>query len=181
MNRTLFIRNRRRKIPVNTTCLRALTRALLTELLRKEDFDLGIYLVGAPEITRLNQSFLQHRGPTDVITFDYASGVPPSGRAREAPAKSRHNAARRKAELRTLHGEIFICLDEALAQARRFRVSWQSELVRYVIHGVLHLDGHDDRHPASRRRMKRAESRLLREIARRFPLRKIRSAPRLPP
>ena len=81
--------------------------------------------------------------------------------------------------MRVLHGEIFICVDEAVVQARRFRASWQSELVRYVIHGVLHLRGFDDLHPAGRRKMKREEDRLLREIALRFALSKLARRPRL--
>ena len=67
-----------------------------------------------------------------------------------------------------LHGELFICVDEAIRQARRFRTTWQSELVRYVVHGVLHLLGHDDHHAADRRKMKREENRLVRLMARRF-------------
>ena len=47
-----------------------------------------------------------------------------------------------------LHGELFICVDEAVAQAKEFKTSWQSEVVRYVVHGVLHLLGHDDLQPA---------------------------------
>ena len=41
-------------------------------------------------------------------------------------------------------GKSFVCLDEAVRQARRFHTTWQSELVRYVVHGVLHLLGYDD-------------------------------------
>jgi len=67
-----------------------------------------------------------------------------------------------------LHGEVFVCLDEAVTQARRFRVTWQSELVRYVVHGVLHLLGYDDLNPRARRRMKAAENRLMRRLARQF-------------
>ncbi|MGD0614216.1 MAG: rRNA maturation RNAse YbeY [Verrucomicrobiota bacterium] len=50
-----------------------------------------------------------------------------------------------------LHGEIFICLEE---------------LARYVIHGLLHLTGYDDRRPGDRRRMKLEEDRLLRRLGR---------------
>jgi ssRNA-specific RNase YbeY (16S rRNA maturation enzyme) len=45
--------------------------------------------------------------------------------------------------------------------------------VRYVIHGILHLLGHDDLEPVARRKMKRVEGRWLRDIARRFPLSKL--------
>jgi probable rRNA maturation factor len=64
-------------------------------------------------------------------------------------------------------------VDEALIQARRFRTSWQSEIVRYLIHGILHLQGFDDQRPADRRKMKREESRLLRRSSLRFDLRKV--------
>ena len=52
-------------------------------------------------------------------------------------------------------GEIFVCVPEALAQASRFGAAWQEELVRYIVHGVLHLRGYDDLQPVARRKMKR--------------------------
>ena len=142
---TIFVRNRQRRHRVDMRAFRKLARTLLDELLRQPYTELGVYVVGAPEMTRLNESFLRHRGSTDVITFDY-SEPPPKTESPPAP----------------LCGEIFVCLDEALIQARRFRTDWQTELTRYVVHGVLHLCGYDDHHPAARRRMKREENRLLR-------------------
>ena len=100
-------------------------------------------------MTHINQTYLRHAGSTDVITFDHAE-------TRSTP-----------------HGEIFICHDEAILQARRFRTTWQSEIVRYLIHGVLHLRGFDDHRAADRRKMKREENRLLREISLRFPISKL--------
>jgi probable rRNA maturation factor len=61
-------------------------------------------------------------------------------------------------------------VDEAVLQARKFGTHWQSEIVRYVVHGVLHLTGHDDRLSAARRKMKREENRLLTGLSRRFSL-----------
>ena len=71
---------------------------------------------------------------------------------------------------KTPEAEIFICTDEAIVHARRFRTTWQMELARYVIHGVLHLCHYNDIHPSDRRIMKREENRLLRELDRRLPL-----------
>ena len=156
---SLFIRNRQRAVSVDVRYLRRLTRALLQTALPDAAFDLGIYLVRAPEMARLNETHLQHEGSTDVITFDYAE---PKGKVSGV-----------------LHGEIFVCIDEALAQAPRFRTTWQSELVRYVIHGILHLRGFGDVRPADRRKMKREESRWLKEIGRSFPLRKLSGGPKL--
>ena len=108
-------------------------------------------------MTRLNETFLHHPGSTDVITFDYAEPAAPSARSPRSPA--------------LLHGEIFVCLDAAVSQARRFHTTWQSELVRYIVHGLLHLLGHDDRDSRARRGMKRAETLLVHKLARQFDLR----------
>ena len=75
-----------------------------------------------------------------------------------------------------LHGEIFICIDDAVKQARQFRTTWQSELVRYLIHGVLHLVGYDDLTPAGRCVMKREENCLLGMLSRQFSLRRLANA-----
>ena len=69
-----------------------------------------------------------------------------------------------------MHGELFICVDDAVAQAKQFKTSWQSEIIRCVVHGVLHLLGHDDLKPDLRRKMKREENRLVRLLAKRFSL-----------
>jgi rRNA maturation RNase YbeY len=61
-------------------------------------------------------------------------------------------------------------VDEAVSQAKPFNATWQSESIRYLVHGVLHLLGHDDRRAAARRRMKQEENRLLRQLSRRFSL-----------
>jgi len=156
MSAALTLRNRQQIRPVDTRHLRRICRALLEDLLPTQTAELGIRLVAAPEMTRINGRFLQHAGATDVITFDYAE-LP--NRKPQSPVPGVQ-----------LHGELFVCLDEAVLQARRYGTTWQAELVRYIIHGTLHLLGHDDHRIPDRRRMKRAEDRLLRALAARFPL-----------
>jgi rRNA maturation RNase YbeY len=65
-------------------------------------------------------------------------------------------------------GDVFICVDVAVEQAREFRTTWQEELARYIVHALLHLCGHDDLAAAPRRRMKQAENRLVRQLSRQF-------------
>jgi len=163
---SLLIQNRQRAIRLDARLLRLITKSLLTELLELEDFDLAIEIVRAPKMAQLNETFLQHTGSTDVITFDYSDEV--------LPASCRQIGSNLPPGCRKhVHGEIFICIDDAMAQAREFRTSWQSEIVRYVIHGILHLLGFDDLRPAARRKMKREENRLLKKVGRLFPLRKL--------
>lgn len=147
---TLSLLNRQRTKKINTRLLKEIVQEVFAELKIEsvESVELGISLVGAREMTLLNETFLKHEGSTDIITFDYQE--PGTGS--------------RKPELK-LHGELFICVDEAILQAKRFRSTWQSEIVRYVVHGILHLLGHDDLKPALRRRMKREENRLVRRLS----------------
>jgi len=151
---TLILANRQSARKINVRRLREITMVLLAELAGPEA-QLEINLVSPAQMAKVNQTFLQHEGPTDVITFDY----------REAST-----GAALKGEL---HGELFICPAVAVLQAGEFDTDWRSELVRYVIHGVLHLLGYDDLEPAARRKMKRVEGRWLRKIARRFALSKL--------
>jgi probable rRNA maturation factor len=143
---SLTINNRQDTRRVKIALLRRLTKTLVFECLLKTEFDLSVCLVNTSEITSLNETFLHHQGPTDVITFDYSDTSAQNG----------------------ICGEIFICIDQAVSQARRFRTTWQSELVRYIVHGLLHLCGYDDRTARSCRQMKIAENRFLRQLAGRF-------------
>jgi len=146
--KTLHLRNRQRVRSVNLRLLRQIALSLLQDLLSLQSFELGIHLVDAAQITPLNETFLHHAGSTDVITFNYSGGS---------------NA--------DVEGDVIICITEAVVQARHFGTTWQSELVRYLVHGVLHLQGHDDATAAGRRKMKRQEDRLLEQLGRLFPLR----------
>lgn len=155
----LTLLNRQRTRPVNLRLLRRISLYLLAQHFRPGRYELGVHLVDAEEMAQVNEQFLQHAGSTDVITFDYTE-VPPASASLEQP-------------LEFLHGEIFISVPDALRQAREFDASWQSELTRYLIHGLLHLQGYDDLSPRPRKEMKRQEERLLAVVTNEFPLSQI--------
>ena len=113
-------------------------------------------------MARVNWQFLRHEGSTDVITFDHSSAEQET----------------RSAELE-IHAELFVCIDDAILQAKQFQTSWQSEVVRYIVHGVLHLIGHDDLKPQLHRKMKSEENRLVRRLSKKFSLAQIGGAPKL--
>jgi probable rRNA maturation factor len=158
---------------VNLRSLRRIAEALLQQTWPDGSLDLGIYVVAEAEMTRLNQTFLQHRGPTDVITFDYTEAAGQAPRPSQPHPSSTQGLDRRDAGLALLHGEIFVCMDEAISQARRFRTTWHSELVRYIVHGVLHLLGYDDLDARTRRKMKIAEDALVCQLAGHFSFRRL--------
>lgn len=137
--------NRQRQRAVDTRRLAGWVRLVLTRFPDLRGAELSICLLGDREMTGLNESFVGHEGPTDVITFDYSEPGSGSG---------------------VLAGEICIGVEEAARQARRYRTDWSREVARYVIHGILHLRGYDDADREARRQMKRVEDRLLRWLAR---------------
>jgi rRNA maturation RNase YbeY len=179
--------------------LRRLALEVLARMPGLATYELGVRLVDAAQIAAANQRFLRRAGPTDVIAFDYSDPSPePAGLVREsapdfAPARQPCNLPLRPAAQRSsarrgcrknvrcahLHGDLLICLDMAQEQAKRFRTCCASELVRYLVHGLLHLRGYDDADAPSRRTMKREEDRLVRRLARRFPLRELILEPKL--
>lgn len=164
MSLELTIRNRQRTRTINRRLLREITTELVSGLLELDQVELGIALVGAKEMARVNWQFLQHEGSTDVITFDHSEK--PSSRKRQKTLR------------RKICGELFVCVDDAVVQARSFRATWQTEVVRYIVHGVLHLCGHDDHRETARRVMKREENRLVRLLGKKFSLRSLARAGR---
>lgn len=109
----------------------------LAESLNTTGLTLSIVLVSDRQMAALNLQYHHVAGPTDILTFDYGEG----------------------------QGELIISVDHAVSQARRYRSTPARELDLYVIHGLLHLRGYDDRTPAQRRRMRAAERRLLARFA----------------
>jgi probable rRNA maturation factor len=152
----LCLQNRQRDRRINTELLRRIVQSVLEEELGLASYELAIHLVAARRMAEVNEHFLQHSGSTDVITFDYRDGYAEAG-----------------VEQMELAGEIYISVADAMVQAKEFSTKWPEEVVRYAIHGVLHLRGLDDSTPAKRRVMKREENRLVRRITRRFPVARI--------
>jgi probable rRNA maturation factor len=154
--RDLQLRNRQRAKRLSTEFLGGVVRTLLEEVLGLDEFELAIHFVNEKQMAEMNEQFLKHQGSTDVITFDYREGY-----------------AEGESFARDLAGEIYISVPDAIKQAREFSTTWEEELVRYIVHGVLHLQGYDDLEPAGRKVMKREENRLLRRLRERFSLRKV--------
>ena len=150
---TLCFRNRQRDCPIDLRLLRRILRFALENLMKVSDDELCFHFVPAQEMAKVNEQFLDHIGPTDVITFNHSE-----------------NGDR-------LHGEIFICPEVAVAHAREFGASWQEEIVRYCVHGLLHLRGYDDVRAADRRKMRREEDRLVKALTKQFALARLARSP----
>lgn len=88
------------------------------------------------KILEVNRQYLQHDYYTDIITFDYCEGD-------------------------MLSGDLFISLDTVRSNAELFGKTYDEELHRVIIHGILHLVGINDKGPGEREIMEAAEDKAL--------------------
>ncbi len=166
MSNAVKVENRQHSAKIDLRLLKKIALHAITSEIETAHYELAIHLVGKTEMSRINQQFLNHTGSTDVITFDYS--IEQYQSLLTSTAAESH-----------LCGELYICVDDAMKQANEFRSTFTEELVRYVVHGLLHLKGYDDRTPAKRRRMKREENRVVSNLAERFDLSMLAKLPKL--
>lgn len=98
----------------------------------------GIFVVGADEIQQINREYRHKDKPTDVITFrlmDTASGRK-LNKTNFPLDYDRNNGG-------LYLGDIFICYEEAEAQAAEMGHSADREIAELLVHGMLHILGHD--------------------------------------
>ena len=156
--------NRQRGYRVNRQRLCDLARAVMrAEGVRACDVEIAV--VGDAEIAALNERYLSHRGPTDVLSFDLSDNPPPpAGR----PGGRRRTVGDAEPPFRrTIVGQVVVSADTARRSASQIGHSTGAELALYVIHGLLHLLGHDDLSEPGRTRMHARQ----RELAARLGLR----------
>ena len=132
---------------VRTPLASARVKGIASAVLRAERVSaalVSITFVSARQIARLNKRHLAHSGPTDVISFALGEGKPGSSSY-------------------PVVGDIYIAPDVARTNAARFGRGLREEIARLVVHGTLHVLGHD--HPDGSDRMTspmwRRQERLL--------------------
>lgn len=139
----IYYRNDVRRSGVDGRALVATARRLLATL-GEADAALSLSLVCDKAMRALNLKYRGRNAPTDVLSFPL-DGAP--------------------AEAERLLGDVVISVETALRQAADYDAPLQCEIYRLLIHGMLHLKGHDHERPAERRVMEREERRLADAIA----------------
>jgi len=110
------------------------------------DAVIGIVLSNHAVVRELNRSFLGHDFDTDVISFNL-------GEAADDDSEAPNDVE--------VTGEVYIDLDTAFERCAEFGASFEQEVCRYAIHGVLHLIGYDDDSVEARMRMRQLEDSYL--------------------
>lgn len=98
--------------------------------------DIAYIFVDDEKILEVNRQYLQHDYYTDIITFDYS-------------------------EDDVISGDLFISLDTVRTNAEQVGATYEQELNRVIIHGILHLCGINDKGPGEREIMEAAEDKAL--------------------
>ena len=90
-----------------------------------------------PFLLDINKKFLRHDTYTDIITFDNSTSAG------------------------SIEGDIFISLDRVRENAGKYNITFDEELHRVMVHGVLHLAGYADKSPSQKQLMKKKEDTYL--------------------
>ena len=102
----------------------------------KQVGDVAYIFCDDEKILEVNRQYLNHDYYTDIITFDYCTD-------------------------NTVNGDLFISLDTVRSNAEAFGKTYEEELHRVIIHGILHLCGINDKGPGEREIMEAAENKAL--------------------
>ncbi len=94
------------------------------------------YFVSEEEIKKVNNNHLNHNFVTDVITFDYS-------------------------EDKYINAEAYICPSEVFKNARIYKQIPENEVIRVVLHALLHIVGYDDKTKESKQDMRKQEDSYL--------------------
>lgn len=120
---------------------KAVVKKLILSIIKKEKQKAGNIVFTFCDDTfllDLNKKFLKHNTLTDIITFQY-------------PDKK-------------LSSEIFISVPRVRENAKKFKVPFENELNRVMIHGILHLCGYKDKTTVKKKEMRKREDYYLREL-----------------
>ena len=94
------------------------------------------HFVSEAKIQQVNNDHLKHNFVTDVITFDYS-------------------------DEKAISAEAFVCPEVALKNAKRYSQTPENEVIRVLLHAVLHVLGYDDKSKESRQEMRKQEDHFL--------------------
>jgi len=138
----ITIRNLQTKVPVSPKrVIKIVQKVLSSEGIRKSG-EITVSFVNDKEIKKLNLNYLGKNRPTDVIAFDVAHPKLPD----------------------KIFADIVISSERAIDNARAFKTSPLFEVYLYIIHGVLHILGYDDRKKEDKLIMQKKQSDLLKDI-----------------
>ena len=160
----VFVADEQTEVPIDANRWSRLARGVLAAEGVRGHAELSLLFVDAEEIASLNQEFLGHAGPTDVLAFpidgeliEIDDGSGPHRRGPDRPPPD-------PGDLPLLLGDVVICPSVANRQAAEHAGTLDDELALLVVHGLLHVLGHDHAQPDETARMRTRERELLESL-----------------
>jgi len=123
-----------KSLKLNENQLSELVKKVCLEIALKAH-SIAFVFVDDEYLAEMHDQYLDDPDKTDVITFNLGD--------------------------ENIEGEIYISFERALEQAKEFNVTLEEEIIRLIIHGLLHLAGYDDLNDSDRNKMKAVEKTLL--------------------
>lgn len=117
-------------------------------------------------LLEMNKEYLNHDTYTDIITFDYSKGGAASDLRFSTPLEVTPRKSKSKAikTIAPISGDIFISIDRVKENAKNFSKTFEDELHRVIIHGVLHLLGYKDKTKIAKAEMRKQEDLCLKAL-----------------
>ena len=114
-------------------------KSWIRSVIEKQDLktgDINFVFQNDEDIRKINVTHLSHNYYTDIITFDYSEG-------------------------KILNADIYISVERVIENAEMFHVEKQNEMLRVIIHGILHLIGFSDSSDSEKKEMRDMEDKYL--------------------
>lgn len=138
---------------------------LATAVLRDEGVrglaELSLLFVSEAEIAALNEGYMGKKGPTDVLSFPIDAAEAEIVLHNQPPSRGPDRSPPDPGDMPLLLGDVVICPAVAAAQAPDHAGNLDDELALLVVHGILHVLGHDHDEPEARDAMRARERALL--------------------
>ncbi len=152
--------------PVDTLRWARLAEAVLEAEGVRGDAEVSLLFVDETAMAELNQRFMGHAGPTDVLAFPIDEDVYEGARSADSlgPGPS---AEPELTEIPTILGDVVLCPAVARRNAPTHAGTYEDELALLVVHGLLHLLGMDHAEREEAQVMQRREQELLDRFHRR--------------
>lgn len=163
MNAEIFVGDEQSTFPMEVDRWARLARHVLDAESVPPDSELSILFVDSETISALNGRFREVHRPTDVLAFgidDEDQGVG-SGRSPDGGGPGPGWVPPEPSDVPFLLGDVVICPEVAAANAAEHGVALEREVALLVVHGILHLRGHDHEDDQEAQVMERKEQELL--------------------
>jgi probable rRNA maturation factor len=158
---TVFVADEQAARPVDADRWQALAVAVLADEGVQGECELSVLFVDEATIADLNERFMGHEGPTDVLSFPIDGEANPPGRWPDGGGPGPDRIDDDVDDLPLLLGDVVVCPAVADRNAPGHAGSYDDEMALLVVHGILHLLGMDHADDAGRTTMQARERELL--------------------